>query len=311
MSLRALVITVAILAFFGWIATQGFFLVQQAQSALLMRLGKPVETISEPGLYVKIPFVDTAVYYDRHLLSLQPSLDQIILGDQKRIEVATVSRFRIDNPLRFYQSVGTEEQARTNLSQLVSSTVRKQLGKVALPALLTQERDNITDRIRDEVAQQASNLGVKVTDVRILRAELPAETSQAIYERMTSERVREAKELRAQGFEWAQEIRSKADRDRAVLLSDSLRASESRRGLADAEANQIAVAAYAKNPEFYDLYRTLQVYRSALTQGSPTYVLSPSNELMKVFDEGPDARKSKAPVAAAQAPPPPAIETTP
>jgi membrane protease subunit HflC len=278
------------------------FVVQQAQSALLTRLGKPVETLEEPGLYLKIPFVDAAVFFDRHLLSLQPPLDQVILGDQKRIEVATISRFRIDDPLRFYQSVGSEDQARANLSQLVSSTVRKQLGKVDLPALLTQQRDTITDRIRDEVASQAADLGVRVTDVRILRAELPAETSQAIYERMTSERVREAKELRAQGFEWAQEIRSKADRDRAVLLSDSLRASESRRGVADAEANEIAVAAYGQNPEFYDLYRTLQVYRSALTQGSPTYVLSPSNELMKIFDGGPNAGKPPAPVSSAPAP---------
>jgi membrane protease subunit HflC len=294
MSARAAIVTVAVLALLGWIGSQSFFVVQQAQLALLVRLGKPVETLSEPGLYVKYPLIDAAVFYDEHLLSLQPPLDQIILGDQKRIEIVTISRFRIDNPLRFFQSVGTEDQARLNLSQIVSSTVRKQLGKIALPALLTQERDKITDAIRTEVAQQANDLGIEVTDVRILRAELPAETSQAIYERMTSERVREAKELRAQGFEWAQEIRSKADRDRAVLLSDSLRKSETERGAADAEANRIAVAAYGQNPEFYDLYRTLQVYRSALTQGSPTFVLAPSNELMKFFDAGPDARKAKA-----------------
>jgi membrane protease subunit HflC len=295
MSARAGIVTLAVLAFLGWIGSQTFFVVQQAQLALLVRLGKPVDTLSEPGLYVKYPLIDGAVFYDKHLLSLQPPLDQIILGDQKRIEVVTLSRFRIDNPLRFFQSVGTEDQARINLSQIVSSTVRKQLGKIALPALLTQERDKITDAIRTEVAQQAEDLGVAVTDVRILRAELPAETSQAIYERMTSERVREAKELRAQGFEWAQEIRSKADRDRAVLLSDSLRKSETERGAGDAEANRIAVAAYGQNPEFYDLYRTLQVYRSALTQGSPTFVLAPSNELMKYFDAGPDARKAKPP----------------
>ena len=295
MSARAAIVTLAVLALLGWIGSQSFFVVQQAQLALLVRLGKPVETLSEPGLYVKYPLIDAAVFYDEHLLSLQPPLDQIILGDQKRIEIVTLSRFRIDDPLRFFQSVGTEDQARVNLSQIVSSTVRKQLGKIALPALLTQERDKITDAIRTEVAQQAKDLGVAVTDVRILRAELPAETSQAIYERMTSERVREAKELRAQGFEWAQEIRSKADRDRAVLLSDSLRKSETERGAADAEANRIAVAAYGKNPEFYDLYRTLQVYRSALTQGSPTFVLAPSNDLMKFFDAGPDARKAKAP----------------
>jgi membrane protease subunit HflC len=295
MSLRTGIIVLALAVFLGWIASQTFFVVQQAQLALLVRLGKPVETLKEPGLYVKYPFIDAAVFYDKHLLSLQPPLDQIILGDQKRIEVVTLSRFRIDDPLRFSQSVGTEEQARANLSQIVSSTVRKQLGKVALPALLTEERDKVTDTIRKEVAEQAADLGVTVTDVRILRAELPAETSQAIYERMTSERVREAKELRAQGFEWAQEIRSKADRDRAVLLSDSLRTSQTERGAADAEANRIAVAAYSQNPAFYDLYRTLQVYRSALTQGSPTFVLAPSNELMKFFDAGPEGRKTAAP----------------
>jgi len=304
MSARAGFLALALLAVFGWIVSQTFFIVQQAQQALVVRLGKPVETLAEPGLYVKYPFIDSAVFYDEHLLSLQPPLDQIILGDQKRIEVVTLTHFRINNPLKFYQSVGTEEQARANLSQIVSSTVRKQLGKVALPALLTQERDKITDGIRDEVAKQASALGVDVTDVRILRAELPAETSQAIYERMTSERVREAKELRAQGFEWAQEIRSKADLDRSVLLSDALRTSETERGAADAEANRIAVAAYGQNPGFYDLYRTLQVYRSALTQGSPTFVLAPSNELMKYFDAGPNGRKSpaSAPVASEKQP---------
>jgi membrane protease subunit HflC len=309
MTARAAILLLIALAFLGWIVSQTFFVVQQAQLALLVRLGKPVETLGEPGLYLKVPLIDAVAFYDKHLLSLQPPLDQIILGDQKRIEVVTISRFRIDDPLTFYQSVGTEDQARANLSQIVSSAVRKQLGKVALPALLTEERDKITDTIRGEVAKQASDLGVTVTDVRILRAELPAETSQAIYERMSSERVREAKELRAQGFEWAQEIRSKADRDRAVLLSDSLRTSETERGAADAEANRVAVAAYGQNPEFYDLYRTLQVYRSALTQGSPTYVLAPSNELMKYFDAGPNARKAKG--AASPAPSAPSSEKEP
>jgi len=304
MSLRAAILTLAVLAFLGWIASQTFYIVQQDQLVLLVRLGKDVGTITEPGLNVKIPLVDTVVVYDKHLLALEPPLDQIILGDQKRVEVTTFSRFRIDNALRFYQSVGTEEQARINLAQIVSSTARKQLGKVNLPALLTDERDQITARMRDEVAREASALGVIVTDVRILRAELPAETSQAIYDRMTSERVREAKELRAQGFEAAQEIRSKADRDRDVLLSDALRTSQTDRGVADAEANDIAVSAYAKDPEFFDLYRTLQVYRTSLTQGSPTLVLAPSSELMKYFDAGPNARKAANPSPPVASPPP-------
>jgi modulator of FtsH protease HflC len=304
MTFRALILSLLVVAFLAWFGSQCVFIVQQAQLALLLRFGKPVDTLSEPGLYLKYPFIDAAVYYEAHLLSLQPPVDQIILGDSKRIEVTTVSRFRIANPLRFYQSVGTDEQARANLSQIVSSVVRKHLGTVPLPKLLTQERDAISDRIRDEVAKESADLGVSVSDVRILRAELPAETSQAIYDRMTSERVREAKELRAQGFEWAQEIRSKADHDRALLLSEATRASQTRRGLADAEASSIAVAAYRQNPDFYDLYRTLQVYRTSLTQGAPTLVLSPSSELLKFFDAGPDGRRRHSDEAGVASPAP-------
>lgn len=287
MTIRALILALIALAAVGWIVSQTFHIVPQDRIAIVVRFGKPIETIGAPGLYMKAPLIDAVVSYDKHLLSLQPPLDQIILGDQKRIEVTTISRFRISNALRFYQSVGTEDQARLNLAQIVSSTVRKQLGKASLPSLLTAERDRISNEIRNEVAQEGQDLGVEVTDVRILRAELPAETSQAIYDRMTSERVREAKELRAQGFEVAQEIRSKADREKEILLSDALRDSQTVRGAGDAESNQLAVAAFGRDPEFYDLYRTLQVYRAALTQGGPTLVLSPSSELLRYFAQGP------------------------
>ena len=307
MTIRNLILALIALAVVGWAGAQIFHIVPQDRLALVVRFGKPIETLTKPGLYTKAPLIDAVVSYDKHLLSLQPPLDQIILGDQKRIEVTTFSRFRIADILRFYQSVGTEEQARLNLAQIVSSAVRKELGKVSLPSLLTTERDRITDHIRDEVAQEGRELGVEVTDVRILRAELPAETSQAIYDRMTSERVREAKELRAQGFEAAQQIRSKADREKEILLSNALRESQTARGVADAEANRVAVAAFDRDPDFYDLYRTLQVYRSSLTQGGATLVLSPTSELMKYFATGPKAHRPES----AGAPPPPAAEPKP
>lgn len=296
MTLRAIILALVALAMLGWVASQTFYIVPQDRLALLTRFGKPVETLTKPGLFIKAPLIDAVVSYDKHLLSLQPPLDQIILGDQKRIEITTISRFRIADALRFYQSVGTEDQARLNLAQIVSSTVRKQLGKAPLPSLLTGERDRISDQIRGEVAREGRELGVEVSDVRILRAELPAETSQAIYDRMTSERVREAKELRAQGFEAAQEIRSKADREKEILLSNALRESQTARGVADAEANRIAVTAFARDPEFYDLYRTLQVYRSSFAQGGPTIVLSPASELMKYFAVGPKTKDTAAPI---------------
>jgi membrane protease subunit HflC len=299
MTIRALILWLIGVALVGWVAAQAFHIVGQDRIAIVTRFGKRIATITHPGLYMKAPLIDAVVSYDKHLLSLQPPLDEIILGDQKRIEVTTTSRFRIVDALRFYQSVGTEDQARINLSQIVSSEVRKELGKASLPSLLTAERDRISDQIRNEVAEQAKELGVEVIDVRILRAELPVETSQAIYDRMSSERVREAKELRAQGFEVAQQIRSKADREKEILLSDALRESQTVRGVADAESNKIAITAFGRNPEFYDLYRTLQVYRASLTQGGPTLVLSPSSELLKYFAQSPKLSKPVATAAPA------------
>ncbi len=287
MSLRALVLWAAGLAAAAWILSLCLFTVDQTEQALVVRLGDPVATVRDPGLHGKVPFVDMVVFYDRRLLPLEPPVDQVILGDQKRIEVETFSRFRISDPLRFYQSVRTEDQARINLAQIVSSTLRKQLGKVALPVLLTEGRDKLTASIRDEVAPEAQALGVEVADVRIRRADLPAETSQAIYDRMTSERVREAKDLRAQGFEWGQDIRSKADRDRTVLLSEAQRDAETRRGAADAEASRILASAYGRDVAFFDLSRTLEVYRRGLAGGTATLVLSPRDHVMKLFESGP------------------------
>jgi modulator of FtsH protease HflC len=298
---RALLIALLVLAFAAWLGSQCVYAVNQGSAALPVRLGQVVATIEEPGLYFKAPLIDTATQYDRRLLPLEPPVDQIILGDQKRIVVETFARFRINSPVRFYQSVGSVEQARVNLSQLIGSTLRKQLGKAPLSALLTPEREKITAQIRDEAAAQADAFGVQLVDVRLRRADLPSETSQAIYDRMTSERVREANDLRAQGSEWGQEIRAKADRERAVLLSEAQRESQIGRGVADAEASRILANAYGQDPEFFDLYRSLQVYRAGLTVGSPTLLLSPSSELMKFFDQGPFARK---PLAAETVAPP-------
>ena len=289
MKLQHLGVSLLGVAALSWLLASSLFTVAQTDQALLVRLGRPVRTETQPGLNFKIPLIDSVVLYDKRLLPLEPGVDQIILGDQKRIEVETFSLFRIDDTLRFFQSVGTLEQARSQLSLIVSTTLRKRLGQVALPALLTSERDAITAQIRTEVAREARPIGIDVVDVRIRRSNLPVETSQAIYDRMTSERVREAKEVRAQGFEAGQTIRARADGERTVLLSEALRDAQKLRGEGDAEASRIAAAAYGKDPAFFDLYRTMQLYRGAFAQGSQTIVLSPSNTLMKYFDGGPAA----------------------
>ena len=284
---RAHLLGVALLACAAWLATASFYTVAQWQQALVVRLGQPVAVVREPGLQVKMPLIDTVLYYDNRLLLLEPGVEQIILGDQKRIEVETYSRFRIVDPLRFFQTVGTDAQARSQVSQIISSSLRRELGQVMLSALLSSDRDRITDRLRGVVAADARPLGIDVVDVSIRRADLPVETSQAIYDRMMSERNRQAKELRAQGFEWAQQIRAKAEHDRTVLLSEAQRDARAIRGQGEAEANRISAASFGKDPAFYDLYRTLQAYRTALAPGAPTVMLSPSSAFMRYFQAGP------------------------
>jgi membrane protease subunit HflC len=270
-----------------WVANAALYTVDETQQALVVRLGAPMGVAGEPGLKIKMPLIDTIIYYDTRLLPLDPPAEQIILGDQKRIEVDTYTRFRITDPLRFYQSLRTVEQARAQLTQIVSSSLRRELGQVMLRSLLSDERTRIVDNIQKEVAEKARPLGIEVLEVRIHRADLPFETSQAIYDRMKSERQREAKELRAQGFEWAQEIQSKADRERTVILSEAQRQSKITRGEAEAQANRLFAEAFGKDPQFYKLYRSLQTYRQALADSAPTLILSPDDAFLHDFKTGP------------------------
>jgi membrane protease subunit HflC len=259
----------------------------ETQLALLIRLGAPTGVISEPGLKFKFPFIDSLVFYDGRPQTLLPPTEQVILGDQKRIEVDTYAHFRISDPLRFYQAVRTLEQANAELTQMISSSLRRELGQVQLLSLLSVDRQKTVARIEQDVAEKASALGIEVTEVRLHRADLPPETSQAIYDRMTSERQREAKELRAQGFEWAQQIQAKADSERTVLLSEAQRQANITRGDADAEANRILSGAFSKDAQFYKLYRSLQTYRQSLADTQPTLILTPDAAFLKQFTAGP------------------------
>ncbi|MFI4981177.1 MAG: protease modulator HflC [Nevskiales bacterium] len=289
MSARQPLVIAAGAMFLLWLMSATLYTVSEVQQALIVRLGAPIGVVNEPGLKFKLPLIDTAIFYDRRLLTLEPSVEQVILGDQKRIEVQTYTRFRIADPLRFYNAVRTVELAEPQLAQLVSSSLRRELGQVALPSLLSEKRSHIVEIVQKEVADKARDVGIDVVEVRFHRADLPLETSQAIYDRMTSERQREAKELRAQGFEWAQEIQAKADRERTVILSEAQRQANITRGAADAEANQILSSAFGKDPQFYKLYRSLQTYRKALANAGPTIVLSPDTDFLRYFKAGPGA----------------------
>ncbi len=278
----------ALLAASGLLAVTLFsacYVVPQAQVALLVRLGQPVGVQTTPGLHFKLPFIDAVTQYDTRLLTLQPPTEQTILGDQKRLQVDTYTVFRIADPLRFNQTVVTLEQARSQLTQIVGSSMRRTLGQVSLPALLSGARDGIIADIRRSVAETARKLGIEVVDVRIHRADLPQETSQAIYDRMTSERQREAKELRAQGFEWAQEIQARADRERSELLAEAQLTARVTRSEGDAEASHILAESFSRDPGFFAFYRAMQTYRTALAESAPTLMLSPDSDMLRYFNK--------------------------
>jgi modulator of FtsH protease HflC len=284
---KRIIIIGALVVFVLWLASDSFFIVDETQEALLVRQGLPVGVASDPGLRLKLPLLDTAIFFEKRVLTLEPATEQVILGDQKRIQVDTYTAYRIADPLQYYRSLRTVEEGRLQLAQIVSSAVRRELGQVKLSALLSEERNNVTEQIHAIVSSKASGLGVDVIDVRLHRADLPENTSQSIYDRMTSERQREAKELRAQGYEWAQEIQSKADREKTVLLSEATRQARLTRGEGEAEANKLFIGAFGNDPDFFNMYRTLQTYRQALAASAPTLLLSPDSRFLSYLFSGP------------------------
>ena len=292
---RAFLIALGLAALAFYLAMSSIYVVNEGEQALVVRLGAPVAVVDQPGLRLKAPFIDSVYVTSTRSLLLEPPLEQVIMGDEKRLEVQPYARFRIVDPLRFYQALRTNETANAQLAQLVSSSTRRALGQVPLRALLTEERGHILDVIKGEVAAKAEPLGIEVDEVRFDRSDMPFETSQAIYDRMKSERQREAKELRAQGFEWAQQIQARADHDRTVILSEAQRASAIARGEGDAEANRALADAFSQDPQFYSFFRSLQTYRSALANAAPIMVVSPDADFIQVLKSGP---KPQAPQAA-------------
>ena len=221
-----------------------------------------------------------------------PSVE-LVLGDQKRLVVDAFARYRITDPLRFRQSVGNELAFRGRLEPIIFSSLRSVLGEAPLFTILSQDRTQLMNRIKSEANTSLGGFGVELVDVRIKRADLPPENSQAMFRRMQTEREREAKELRAQGAEVGQRIRARADRERRVLIAEAERESQILRGQGDAEAIGIFAEAFGQDPEFFDFYRSLQAYREALGDGATSFVLSPDSEFFRFFNG-----RAEAPAAA-------------
>jgi len=266
-------------------AASSLFTVHQAQQVIVLQFGDPKRVINEPGLNIKIPFVQNVETLDKRILNYDGPAEEIIAADQKRLVVDTFTRYRIVDPLKFFISVQTQAVAETRLGPIVNSSLRRVLGEVPLSSVLTVERPALMAEITRLVGQQTENLGIEVVDVRIKRADLPSENSQAIFRRMQREREREAAEFRAQGAEQAQRIRAIADRERVVILAQSQRDAQILRGEGDAKRNKIFADAFGQDPAFFSFYRSMLAYQNTLASDDTSMVLSPKSEFFRYFQD--------------------------
>lgn len=272
-----------VLAGLAILAGNAFFTVSERQHALVFRFGQFKVAYTEPGLKAKVPFIDEVVTYSAQVLQVGLPPVPVKLSDKKVLNVDAYAYYRISDPFKFYLRLETIEKANRNLSDRINSSIRNILGRYTLQRVLSDERRDILDQIRKIIQPEATALGIEILEVRIHRTELPAETRDALYQRMISERQRIAKEIRAQGEEEAQQIRAKADRERTVLLAESEKDAQKLRGQGDAEATRIYAEALNLDPEFYTFYRSLEAYRNALANKDTAIVLSPNSEFFRYF----------------------------
>ena len=262
-----------------------FFTVHQAAQALVLQFGKPVDVDTEPGLHFKIPFVQDVALFDRRVLEFDAPKEEIIASDQKRLVVDAFTRYRIVNPLKFFQTVNNEAVVRTRLAAIINASIRQALGNVRLNDIISGERAALMAQIRDIVNNEADDFGIDVIDVRIKRGDLPEANSEAVFRRMQTEREREAKELRAEGAEEAQKLRAIADRKRVILIAEAKKLAQITRGEGDSTAIRIFADAFGQDVEFFSFYRSMEAYSEALGSDNTTMVLSPDSEFFRYFGD--------------------------
>ncbi|MGV7214219.1 protease modulator HflC [Bradyrhizobium sp. UFLA05-112] len=265
------------------VAYSSVFTVQQTEQALVVRLGEPVKVVTEPGLNFKAPFVDSVISIDKRILDLENPSQEVIASDQKRLVVDAFARYRIKNALRFYQSVGSIQAANLQLTTLLNAALRRVLGEVTFITVVRDEREKLMGRIREQLDREADGYGISVVDVRIRRADLPEQNSQAVYDRMKTERQREAAEFRAQGGQKAQEIRSKADREATVIIAEANSQAEQTRGAGDAERTRLFADAYGKDQDFFAFFRSMSAYETGLRSSDTRYLLRPNSDFFRYF----------------------------
>jgi len=270
----------------GFLVYSTFFIVKETHQAIVLQLGEPKKVYKDAGLYFKIPLIQNVHFLDKRVIDIDAPAEEVIALDQKRIIVDAYAKFIINDPLKFYISVGNERIAQSRLASIINAKIRGVLGKENLVNLISTNRNKLMSQITKDVAEEAKDFGIDVIDVRIKRADLPSANSEAIFKRMQTERTREAKEFRAQGFEVGQTIKSIADKEVAIILADARKTAQITRGEGDGLRNKIFADAFGRDPEFFSFYRAMQSYEKSLISGSETsLVLSPDSEFFRYFGE--------------------------
>jgi membrane protease subunit HflC len=265
------------------LAYNSLFFVEQRVQTLILQFGEPIRVIKEPGLNFKIPLAQNIVKFDKRILLFDNSAEEIIAADKKRLIVDAFVRYKIIDPLKFYQTVRFEAALNNRLGSVVNNSLRAVLGKVPLEAVISDRRELLMQEVSELVSLRATQFGISIEEVRIKKADLPSENSEAIYRRMQTERQQEAAQIRAVGNEKARFITAESEKQKTVLLAEAQRDSDILRGEGDAEKNKILGKAFNQDPDFFAFYRAMQAYSKALTEGDTTMVLSPKSDFFEFF----------------------------
>lgn len=261
-----------------------FFTVDQRQQVLILQFGEPIRAIDTPGIKFKMPFIQNAIFFEKRIIDLALPEQEVIASDQKRLIINAFTKFQITDPLKFYTTVGNSYGLSGKLSGILDSSLRQVIGEVTLNELLTENRGNIMKKIKDAVGSSSEIFGIKIIDVRIMRADLPKENSDAIYARMQTEREKEAREIRAKGAEEADKIRAEANKEKTIIIAEAKKNSDIMRGNGESESNKIYASSFGRDPEFADFYRSMSAYKTAFSNDKTKMIISPDSDFFKYFN---------------------------
>jgi membrane protease subunit HflC len=269
---------------FALILFSAIFTVDQKEQALILQFGEPIKMIDAPGIKFKMPLLQNAVFFDKRIIELSLPAQEVIASDQKRLIINAFVKYRITDPLKFYTTVTNSNGLSNKLSGVLDSSLRQVIGEVTLSKLLTENRSEVMKKIRDEVSESSEIFGIEIVDVRIMRADLPQENSNAIFARMQTEREKEAREIRANGAEISDKVRAEADKQKTIILAEAKKRADLIRGDGEAKATKIYADAYGNDVEFYEFYRSMIAYKESMKSENTKMVVSPNGEFFKHFN---------------------------